>query len=81
LNYHSILYAIFESFRRANFLHAEEMRIGLGRITVRIAYDKTMPFSPLIPNAETIAAMEEARKGNLPRVHSVKELFEALNKD
>ena len=30
---------------------------------VRIATDKALPFEPLIPNAETIAAMQEARAG------------------
>jgi DNA-damage-inducible protein J len=48
-------------------------------LLTRIAHDKAMPFNPLIPNAETIAAMKEAKEGNLPRVHSVKELFGALN--
>ena len=50
-------------------------------LLTRIAHDKAMPFHPLIPNAKTIAAMQEAREGNLPRVPSVKELFEALNED
>ena len=50
-------------------------------LLTRIALDKAMPFNPLIPNAETIAAMQEAREGNLPRARSVKKLFEALNAD
>jgi DNA-damage-inducible protein J len=29
----------------------------------RVAHDKALPFEPLRPNAETIAAMEEARRG------------------
>jgi len=29
----------------------------------RVAQDKALPFEPLIPNAETIAAMQEARQG------------------
>ena len=28
---------------------------------VRIAKDKALPFDPLVPNADTIAAMKEAR--------------------
>jgi DNA-damage-inducible protein J len=48
---------------------------------MRVAQDKALPFNPLIPNAETIAAMEEARAGNLPRAKTVKELFEQLNAD
>ena len=34
----------------------------------RVAHDKALPFEPLRPNAETIAAMEEARAGNLESV-------------
>ena len=30
---------------------------------VRIAKDKALPFDPLVPNADTIAAMKEARAG------------------
>ena len=30
---------------------------------VRIAKDKAMPFDPLVPNADTIKAMKEARAG------------------
>jgi DNA-damage-inducible protein J len=48
-------------------------------LLMRIAHDKAMPFNPLIPNAETITAIEEARTGNLHRVNSTKELFEELN--
>jgi DNA-damage-inducible protein J len=45
----------------------------------RIAAEKALPFDPLVPNAETIAAMEEARRGGLPRVRTVDELLNALN--
>ncbi len=31
----------------------------------RVAREKALPFEPLIPNAKTIAAMKEARKGDL----------------
>ena len=31
----------------------------------RVAREKSLPFDPLIPNAETIEAMKEARRGNL----------------
>ena len=34
----------------------------------RVAREKALPFEPLIPNAVTIAAMKEARAGNLPSV-------------
>jgi DNA-damage-inducible protein J len=47
----------------------------------RIAREHALPFDPLIPNATTIAAMKEARAGNLPRANSIEELKNALNAD
>jgi DNA-damage-inducible protein J len=46
---------------------------------VRIAREKALPFEPLVPNAETIEAMKEARKGRLPRFKSAEALFKDLN--
>jgi len=46
---------------------------------IRTVADKALPFDPLVPNAETIEAMEEARGGNLPRVNTVEELLEELD--
>lgn len=34
----------------------------------RVAREKALPFEPLVPNSETLAAMAEARRGNLERV-------------
>ena len=45
----------------------------------RIAAEKELPFSPLVPNAETIAAMEEVRRGPLKRCSTVEELMTELN--
>ena len=42
---------------------------------VRIAADKALPFEPLTPNAQTIAAMKAARRGELTAVNSSKELI------
>jgi DNA-damage-inducible protein J len=36
-------------------------------LMVRVAAEKTLPFEPLNPNAETIAAMKAARRGDLVR--------------
>nr|VFJ60540.1 MAG: DNA-damage-inducible protein J [Candidatus Kentron sp. DK] len=33
---------------------------ALGILLTRIAHDKAFPFEPLVPNSDTIAAMEEA---------------------
>jgi len=48
---------------------------------IRIAKDKALPFEPLIPNAETIEAMQAARRGELTTVKNIDELFERLNAD
>lgn len=31
----------------------------------RIAAEKRLPFAPLVPNVETVAALEAARRGDL----------------
>ncbi|PKM07476.1 MAG: type II toxin-antitoxin system antitoxin, RelB/DinJ family [Gammaproteobacteria bacterium HGW-Gammaproteobacteria-4] len=48
-------------------------------LLTRVAREGALPFEPLIPNATTIAAMKEARAGNLPSVETVDELLDALN--
>ena len=47
----------------------------------RVAREHALPFDPLIPNATTVAAMREARAGNLPRANSIEELKNALRAD
>ena len=47
----------------------------------RVAHDKALPFEPLIPNDETIAAMREARQGNLKSFDSIEALMADLNAD
>jgi DNA-damage-inducible protein J len=37
-------------------------------LLTRVAHDKALPFEPLIPNATTIQAMKEARRGHLKEV-------------
>ena len=45
----------------------------------RIAREKALPFEPLVPNAETVAAMREARRGKLPRFEDIDSLMKDLN--
>lgn len=45
----------------------------------RVAHDKALPFEPLTPNAETIAAMQEARKGKLKSFDSIEALMADLD--
>ncbi len=48
-------------------------------LLTRIAHDKALPFAPLIPNAATVKAIKEARKGGLPRFDSVQDLMDDLH--
>ena len=50
-------------------------------LLTRVAREKALPFAPLVPNAETIAAMKEARTGGLPRFEDVDSLFNDLHAD
>ena len=47
----------------------------------RVVAEKALPFDPLIPNAETIEAIMEARRGELIKVGSIDDLFRDLNAD
>jgi DNA-damage-inducible protein J len=50
-------------------------------LLVRIAQDKALPFEPLVPNAETVAAMKEARATKGKGFKSVKDLLADLHAD
>ena len=50
-------------------------------LLTKVAHEKALPFAPLVPNAATIEAMKEARKGDLPRFASVEDLFDDLHAD
>ncbi len=52
---------------------------AFGIMLTRIAREKALPFEPLVPNAETIAAMNEARSGTLSSFNSVDALMADLN--
>lgn len=50
-------------------------------LLTRIAKEKALPFEPLVPNKETIAAMKAARQGKLTTVKNTDELLGSLNAD
>ncbi len=50
-------------------------------LLTRVARERKLPFAPLVPNAETIAAMKEARAGNLPKFDDVQSLLNDLHAD
>ena len=45
----------------------------------RVAAEKALPFDPLVPNAETVAAMRDARSGKVRSFETVDALMEDLN--
>lgn len=52
---------------------------ALRLLLVKVAREHALPFDPLIPNAETIAAMREERRSGEPSFSTVEELMEHLN--
>lgn len=48
---------------------------------MRTVAERALPFDPLIPNAETIAAMKAARRGDVVKVGSVDDLLADLHAD
>ncbi len=45
----------------------------------RVAKEKALPFEPLVPNADTIKAMKDARRGKLDSFDNVDALMIDLN--
>lgn len=50
-------------------------------LLTRVAREHALPFDPLVPNATTIAAMKEARAGNLASFDSIEALMADLHAD
>ena len=48
-------------------------------LLTRVAHDGALPFDPLIPNANTVKAMKEARRGKLKSFKSVAALMADLD--
>ena len=48
------------------------------RLLTRVAHEKALPFAPLVPNAVTIEAMKEARRGGLRQFTGVQALLDDL---
>ncbi|WP_420632789.1 hypothetical protein [Candidatus Palauibacter sp.] len=42
---------------------------------------KALPFAPLVPDDDTIEAMREARRGDLPQFATVEDFFDDLRAD
>ncbi len=54
---------------------------ALRLLLIKVAQEKALPFAPLVPNADTIEAMREAGRGDLPQSASVEDLFDDLRAD
>ncbi|MBF0423654.1 MAG: type II toxin-antitoxin system RelB/DinJ family antitoxin [Magnetococcales bacterium] len=50
-------------------------------LLTRIAHEKSLPFAPMVPNEETIEAMQEARRGGLPAFTTVEGLLADFHAD
>ena len=48
-------------------------------LLARVAAEKALPFEPLNPNSETIAALKAARRGELVKVGKPDKLLRSLN--
>jgi DNA-damage-inducible protein J len=48
-------------------------------LLTRVARERALPFEPLVPNAETIAAIEAARRGEGMTFTSIEELMADLH--
>lgn len=50
-------------------------------LLTRVAAEKALPFNLRVPNSTTVAAMTEARRGDLKRFDNVADLMADLNED
>ena len=50
-------------------------------LLTRTAKERALPFEPLVPNEETIQAMQEARAGRVRTAKSTDDLIAQLNAD
>jgi DNA-damage-inducible protein J len=54
---------------------------ALRMLLVRVARERSLPFEPLTPNAKTIKAMREARKGKTKKHKDIASLMADLHAD
>jgi hypothetical protein len=59
----------------------QDKRKGKGSVRDEKKGKTALPFEPLVPNAKTIAAIREARRGGLKSYRSVKAILRSLNAD
>ena len=54
---------------------------ALRMMLTRVAREQALPFDPMVPNATTIKAMRDARRGKTTKHKSVDSLMADLNAD
>ena len=54
---------------------------ALRLLLTKVAHEKALPFAPLVPDAATIEATREARRGDLSQFASVEDLSDDLRAD
>jgi DNA-damage-inducible protein J len=50
-------------------------------LLTRVAREKALPFEPFFPNAQTVAAMKDARAGKTKAFDSIEDLMADLDAD
>ena len=50
-------------------------------LLTRIAREHALPFDPLVPNENTIAAIKDSRAGNVAKFDTIEDLMADLNED
>lgn len=54
---------------------------ALRMMLTRVAREQSLPFEPLVPNATTIKAMRDARRGKTTKHNSLESLMADLHAD
>jgi DNA-damage-inducible protein J len=54
---------------------------ALRMMLTRVAREQSLPFDPMVPNATTIKAMRDARRGKTTKHKSLNSLMADLNAD
>jgi DNA-damage-inducible protein J len=54
---------------------------ALRMMLTRVAREQSLPFDPMVPNATTIKAMRDARRGKTTKHKSLDSLMADLNAD